>query len=152
ALIRKFVEARLHGESRVVAWGTGRASREFLFVEDAAEAIVLATERYEDADPVNIGAGVEIPIRDLAATIARLCRFEGEIVWDASHPDGQPRRMLDTSRARERFGFEARTGFEEGLARTIEWYVESLRPLKRSKRGVSSADGEVDAAPITRAA
>jgi len=123
ALIRKFVEARERGDERVIAWGTGVASREFLYVEDAARGIVLATERYDGAEPVNLGAGREITIRDLAETIARLCDYRGEIVWDAGQPDGQPRRMLDTSRAKESFGFEAQTDFEAGLRRTIDWYL-----------------------------
>jgi GDP-L-fucose synthase len=106
-------------------WGTGSASREFLYVDDAAEGIVLATERYDDADPVNLGTGREVRIRELVELIVRLAGFEGEVRWDASKPDGQPRRALDTSRARERFGFVARTPFEEGLQRTIDWYVGS---------------------------
>lgn len=122
ALIRKFVEARERGDDYVVAWGTGKASREFLYVEDAAQGIVLAAERYDGADPVNLGAGREIAIRDLVEAIAKDCDFTGEIRWDTSQPDGQPRRMLDTSRAKEFFGFEASTGFEEGLRYTIEWY------------------------------
>ncbi|HEV8516280.1 MAG TPA: GDP-L-fucose synthase, partial [Candidatus Limnocylindrales bacterium] len=122
ALIRKCVEARDRGDGTIEVWGTGSASREFLFVEDAAEGIVLAAERYDDPEPVNLGVGQEIAIRDLVTLIARLVGFEGEIFWDATKPDGQPRRALDTSRARERFGFQARTSFEDGLRRTIEWY------------------------------
>ncbi|MCP4245471.1 MAG: GDP-L-fucose synthase [bacterium] len=122
ALIRKCVEAVDSGADRVVCWGTGSASREFLFVEDAAEGILLATERYNDAEPVNIGAGSEITIRELAELIAKLTGFAGKLEWDANQPDGQPRRCLDTTRARERFGFEARIELEEGLKRTIEWY------------------------------
>jgi GDP-L-fucose synthase len=124
ALIRKCVEARDAGADHVEAWGTGAASREFLYVDDAAEGIVLATERYDGADPVNLGTGREITIRDLVATIVRLTGFTGEVRWDPTRPDGQPRRMLDTSRARERFGFVARTPFEEGLRRTIAWYEQ----------------------------
>jgi GDP-L-fucose synthase len=124
AMIRKFIEAKERGEATVTLWGTGSASREFLYVEDAAEGIVLATERYDGADPVNLGAGFEITIRDLAEKIARLTGFEGEIVWDTSQPDGQPRRSLDTSRARERFGFVAETSFDVGLRHTIDWYLE----------------------------
>jgi GDP-L-fucose synthase len=124
ALIRKCVEARDAGERFVEVWGTGAASREFLYVDDAAEGIVLAAERYDGADPVNLGVGREITIRELVSIIARLTGFAGEIRWDASKPDGQPRRALDTSRARERFGFVARTSFEEGLRRTIDWYEE----------------------------
>jgi GDP-L-fucose synthase len=122
ALIRKCVEARECGERTVVVWGTGAASREFLHVRDAAEGILAAAERYDRSDPVNLGAGFEIEIRDLAPLVARLCRFDGEIVWDASKPDGQPRRMLDTSRAERELGWKARIGFEEGLRETIEWY------------------------------
>jgi GDP-L-fucose synthase len=134
ALIRKFVEARLQRAPSVTAWGTGRASREFLYVEDAAEGIVLAAERYDAAEPVNLGAGCEISIAELARTIARQCGYEGEIAWDATQPDGQPRRMLDTSRARDRFGFEARTSFDEGLRRTIDWYVSTLAPRSARPR------------------
>jgi GDP-L-fucose synthase len=123
ALIRKMFEAKARGDDHVVAWGTGSASREFLYVEDAAEGIVLATGRYDGREPVNLGAGREVTIRELIETIARLCEFKGEIRWDFSKPDGQPRRMLDTSRARELFGFEARTDFEDGLRRTIAWYA-----------------------------
>jgi GDP-L-fucose synthase len=126
ALIRKFTEAVERGESTVEAWGTGSASREFLYVDDAAEAIVKATECYDGAEPVNLGTGREITIRDLTETIARLCGFEGKVVWDASKPDGQPRRVLDTSRARAYFDFEAKIDLEEGLARTIDWYRETL--------------------------
>jgi len=126
ALIRKFVEARDRGEPAVEVWGTGAASREFLYVDDAARAIVLAAERYDDADPVNVGAGEEITIRDLVEVIAKLTGFDGEVRWDTSKPDGQPRRMLDTTRARQRFGFTAEVGFEDGLRRTIAWW-ESTR-------------------------
>jgi GDP-L-fucose synthase len=125
ALIRKVVEAKLQCDRHIVAWGTGSVSREFLYVDDAAEAIVLATERYDGELPVNLGAGREISIRELVHTIARLCDFRGEIRWDASQPDGQPRRMLDTSRATQFFGFEATTDFEEGLRLTIEWFLAS---------------------------
>ncbi len=136
ALIRKIVDAKLHGDRAITAWGSGDASREFLYVEDAAAAIVAATERYNSADPVNIGAGCEITIRDLVQTIARLCNYGGEIRWDASQPDGQPRRMLDTSRARERFGFEASTAFEDGLQATIDWYLaqQQLTATAASRR------------------
>jgi GDP-L-fucose synthase len=126
ALIRKCVEAREARADHIEVWGTGAASREFLFVDDAAAGIVLAAERYDGAEPVNLGVGAEITIRDLVTLIARLTRFEGEIRWDAAKPDGQPRRALDTSRARERFGFVAGTSFENGLQRTIEWY-EAIR-------------------------
>lgn len=123
ALIKKCVDARESGADHIDVWGTGSASREFLFVEDAAEGIVLAAERYDEADPVNLGVGREITIRNLVGLISGLTGFGGEICWDPSKPDGQPRRALDTSRARERFGFVARTSFEEGLRRTIEWFA-----------------------------
>jgi GDP-L-fucose synthase len=122
ALIRKCVEARERGERRIFAWGTGAASREFLHVRDAAEGIVAAAERYDKSDPVNLGAGFEIRIGDLVPLVARLCRFEGEVMWDPSKPDGQPRRMLDTSRALAEFGWKARIGFEEGLRETVDWF------------------------------
>jgi GDP-L-fucose synthase len=122
ALIRKCLEARDRAAPEVECWGTGQATREFLFVEDCAEGILLAAERLTDSEPVNLGSGREISIRELAELIARMTRFEGKLVWDAGKPDGQPRRCLDTSRARERLGFVAGTTLEEGLARTIEWY------------------------------
>ena len=122
ALIKKCLDAVDAGAGEIEVWGTGKASREFLYVDDCAEAIVLASERYEDADPVNLGAGREISIRELVETIARLTDFRGEIRWDSSKPDGQPRRCLDVSRADERFGFKASTPFEEGLRETIGWY------------------------------
>ena len=128
ALIKKCLEAAERGDATVDVWGSGNASREFLYVDDAAEGIVLSTEHLEDPEPVNLGTGSEISIRDLAHVIARLSGFEGELHFDPSKPDGQPRRMLDTSRARERFGFTARTPMEEGLRRTIEWYRESRVP------------------------
>jgi len=122
ALIRKCVEAREEGRDRIVVWGDGTPTREFLYVKDAARGIVLATERYDDAQPVNIGSGMEISIGELVEKIAKLTGFEGEIEWDASQPNGQPRRCLDTSRANQFFGFRASTGFEEGLLTTIQWY------------------------------
>jgi GDP-L-fucose synthase len=122
ALIKKCVDARDAGADHIEVWGTGSASREFLYVDDAAEGIVLGADRYDDAEPVNLGVGQEITIRELVELIARLTRFTGEIRWDATKPDGQPRRALDTSRARDRFGFVARTSFEDGLRATIEWY------------------------------
>jgi GDP-L-fucose synthase len=125
ALIRKCVDARDAGAPAIEVWGTGSASREFLYVDDAAAGIVLGADRYDGAEPVNLGVGREITIRDLVETIARLTGFEGEIRWDASKPDGQPRRALDTSRAREAFGFVAQTSFEDGLRATIEWYERS---------------------------
>jgi GDP-L-fucose synthase len=125
ALIKKCVDAREAGLDHIEVWGTGSASREFLYVGDAAEAIVLGAEHYDGAEPVNLGVGHEITIRDLVELIVRLTRFAGDIRWDSSKPDGQPRRALDTSRARERFGFVATTDFEEGLRRTIDWYERS---------------------------
>jgi GDP-L-fucose synthase len=122
ALIRKCVDARESGAGEIVVWGDGSPTREFIYVDDAAEGIVCATERYNDPDPVNLGAGFEISIKDLVALIVRLTGFRGNIVWDKTKPNGQPRRMLDITRARERFGFVARMGFEEGLKKTIEWY------------------------------
>jgi GDP-L-fucose synthase len=125
ALVRKCVEARERGERRIEVWGDGSASREFLHARDAAEGIAVAAERYDRSDPVNLGAGFEIRIRDLVPLVARLCRFEGEIAWDTTKPNGQPRRMLDTSRAWEEFGWRARIPFEEGLAETVAWYEEN---------------------------
>ena len=122
ALIKKFVEAQASGAATVNVWGSGTATREFLYVTDAAAGIVLATEHYDGREPVNLGSGQEISIRDLAQLIAAETGFQGEIVWDASKPDGQPRRALDTSRAFERFGFRAQVQFRDGLRRTIEWY------------------------------
>ncbi len=126
ALIRKCLEAKEQGAARIVAWGTGSPTREFLYVEDAAEGIALATEHYNDPEPVNLGSGMEISIRELTELIAELTGFAGEIVWDTSKPDGQPRRSLDTSRAQAAFGFRATTSFREGLRRTIDWYGERL--------------------------
>jgi GDP-L-fucose synthase len=122
AMIRKFHEARDSHAPEVVMWGSGSPSREFLYVDDAARALLLAAERLETSAPVNIGTGIETRIRDLADAIARLSDYEGEIVWDTSKPDGQPTRCLDVTRARELMGFEARVGLEEGLAQTIEWF------------------------------
>ncbi|MCJ7544839.1 MAG: GDP-L-fucose synthase [Phycisphaerae bacterium] len=122
ALIRKFVQAKRRGDKQVAAWGTGSATREFLYVDDCARGIVLATREYDEPEPVNLGAGFEITIRELAEKIRRLVGFEGELVWDTSKPDGQPRRCLDTSRAAAHFGFRAQVGFDEGLRRTVDWY------------------------------
>lgn len=127
ALIKKFIEARDSNSKEVVVWGDGSPTREFIYVQDAAEGIVLASEKYSGAEPVNIGSGFEISIKDLANLIANLTGFEGSIVWDTSRPNGQPRRVLDVSRARDLFGFQAKTNFEEGLRQTIEWF-EAARP------------------------
>jgi GDP-L-fucose synthase len=127
ALIRKCLEARQQGQNEIVIWGDGSPTREFLYVEDAAEGIVLATECYNGSEPVNLGSGFEISIKELAQLIARLCGFSGRLVFDASMPNGQPRRSLDTSRAMNYFGFKAQVNFEEGLRRTIEWYTENLK-------------------------
>jgi len=125
ALIRKCLEAREHGEKEVVVWGNGSPTREFLYVEDAAEGILLAAERYNGCEPVNLGSGYEIRIKDLAEMIIRLTGFSGKLVWDTSRPNGQPRRALDVSRAEKYFGFRAQMPFEEGLRKTIEWYQEN---------------------------
>ncbi|MBM7866604.1 NAD-dependent epimerase/dehydratase family protein [Heliobacterium gestii] len=127
ALIRKCIEAKEAGKKELVVWGTGMATREFLFVEDAARAIVLATERYDESEPVNIGYGQEISIRDLVELIVDLTGFEGSIVWDTEKPDGQPRRCLDTTRAEKEFGFRAEVGLREGLRRTIDWYLNKCQ-------------------------
>jgi GDP-L-fucose synthase len=132
AMIRKFVEARERGDQEVTLWGTGSPSREFLYVDDAARALILAAERLETSQPVNIGTGVETKIRDLAETIHRLSGFEGEIVWDTTRPDGQPTRYLDVSRARELMGFEAETPLDEGLRRTIESFRAQQAPAAAS--------------------
>ena len=122
ALIKKVFDAKEKGEDSITVWGTGRASREFLYVEDAAEGIVLATERYDKPEPVNLGAGFEITVRELAELICELAGFDGRLEWDATKPDGQPRRRLDTSRAEREFGFVAKNSLREGLKKTIEWY------------------------------
>jgi GDP-L-fucose synthase len=127
-LIRKFLEAKARGERTVTCWGTGSASREFLYVEDAAEAIVLAAERYNKPDPVNIGSAHEITIRELAELLSKLTGFEGELIWDATQPDGQPRRRLDVARAEREFGFLAKTSLVDGLQQTIEWYRNCATP------------------------
>jgi GDP-L-fucose synthase len=124
ALIRKCIEAQEQEQKQVVLWGDGSPTREFLYVEDAAEGLLLATERYDGAEPFNLGSGMEISIRDLASLISRLTGYQGEIVWDTSKPNGQPRRALDTSRAEKFFGFRAQVPLEEGLRRTIMWFRE----------------------------
>jgi GDP-L-fucose synthase len=129
ALIKKFVEAKRNGDPSVTIWGTGIATREFLYVEDAAEAVVEATRKYDRQDPVNLGSGEEISIRDLATKIANVVGYNGSIEWDHTKPDGQPRRFLDTSRAFQEFGWRSKTSFDAGLAETIRWYVN--QPLAR---------------------
>jgi GDP-L-fucose synthase len=136
ALIRKCVEARRNGATFIEAWGSGDVSREFLYVEDCAEGIVRAAATYDESDPVNLGNGREVVIKDLVETIARLARFEGEIRWQSNKPDGQPRRQLEVTRAAEKFGFQASTLLEDGLKQTIEWYEKSL------ESGVSSRESK----------
>lgn len=126
ALIRKCVEAQMRGDQRIVVWGDGSPTREFLYVDDAAEGILLAAERYDSSTPVNIGSSWEISILDLVHTISEVVGFKGDISWDTSKPNGQPRRKLDVSRAREAFGFEATTPFEVGLQATVEWYRRTI--------------------------
>jgi GDP-L-fucose synthase len=127
ALIRKCLEAKDGGEDQIVVWGTGKPTREFLYVEDAAEGILLAAEHYSESEPVNLGSGTELSINELVELIAQLTEFEGDLVWDTSKPDGQPRRCLDTSRAIQFFGFQAKTPLEEGLRLTIEWYKKTAK-------------------------
>jgi GDP-L-fucose synthase len=123
ALIKKFAEAKEKNSETVEVWGDGSPTREFIYVEDAAKGIILAAENYNGSEPVNLGSGFEISIKDLAGTIKKIVGFKGEIVWDKTKPNGQPKRKLDTSRAKKYFGFEATTGFETGLRETIEWYL-----------------------------
>jgi GDP-L-fucose synthase len=127
ALIRKCVEAKTRGDDHIVCWGDGSPTREFLYVEDAAEGIILATEKYDRPDSVNLGNGQEISIRDLVQKVARHAGFAGRIEWDTSKPNGQPRRCLDVTRAREQFGFTARTDFDRGLENTIDWYRAQIQ-------------------------
>ncbi len=122
ALIKKCLEAKANGAKAIEVWGDGSPTREFLYVEDAAEGILLAAEKYNSSAPVNLGSGMEISIKDLVELIARLTGFEGKLIWDSSKPNGQPRRRLDVTRAEQEFGFKARVGFEEGLKKTIDWY------------------------------
>lgn len=135
ALIRKCIDAQDRGDARITAWGSGEATREFLYVKDAAEGVLSAAERYDGGEAVNLGTGREIKIRDLMGLIARLTGFRGEIVWDKTKPDGQPRRCLDTSRAERLFGFRAATSFEEGLRETISWYREAKAPTRTDAPG-----------------
>lgn len=127
ALIKKCVEAKRKGDKKIVAWGTGKSSREFLYVEDAAEGILLAAEKYNKSEPVNLGAGFEIKIKELANLIVKTTGYKGEISWDTSKPDGQPRRCLDTNKAKKEFGFASKTNFEEGLKKTVKWYEQTRK-------------------------
>lgn len=131
AMIRKFYEAKQNNEPRVTLWGTGKPSREFLYVEDAARGIVAATEKYDQGEPVNLGSGNEITIKKLAETIKKLVGYKGKIVWDEARPDGQPRRQLDVSKAKKLFGFEAKTPFEQGFKETIDWYISHRHEITR---------------------
>jgi GDP-L-fucose synthase len=154
ALIRKAIEARDAGLDHVDVWGTGSASREFLFVRDAARAITLAADSYDSAEPVNLGSGHEITIRELATLICDLCGFRGAIQWDASRPDGQPRRCLDTTRARESFGFQAATSLRDGLAETIAWYEKhreepATEQVSAAERNSSAEEGPLTGAAVT---
>jgi GDP-L-fucose synthase len=126
ALIKKFFDAIIEGKGEVIVWGTGKATREFQYVKDAAEGIVLATERYSGKEPVNLGVGFEISIKDLVDKITNMTGFKGRIVWDSTKPDGQPRRILDTSRAEKYFGYRVKTSLDEGLKKTINWYKETI--------------------------
>jgi len=136
ALIRKCFEAQERGDPEVVVWGDGTPTREFLYADDAAEGILLAAERYNDSQPVNLGSGREIRIKDLAEMIVRLTGFQGRLVWDTTKPNGQPRRALDTSRAEALFGFRARTSFEDGMRNTVEWYRSARKSLPAGSGGV----------------
>lgn len=138
ALIRKCVEAQARGDERIEAWGDGSPTREFLYVEDAAEGILLAAERHNDSQPINLGSSHEISIRDLMETIANLTGYEGTIWWNTDRPNGQPRRKLDVNRAKELFGFESQMPFEEGLRRTIEWYQSSILSSVRRSNGINA--------------
>ncbi|MFA5859483.1 MAG: GDP-L-fucose synthase [Elusimicrobiota bacterium] len=123
ALIKKFIDAKKNGDNEVVVWGTGKPTREFLYVSDAAEGVLLAAQKYDKPEPVNLGTNTEVSIKHLVELVGKCCEFKGRIVWDKSKPDGQPRRCLDTTRAMKEFGFRAKTAFEVGLKKTVEWYV-----------------------------
>lgn len=126
ALIKKVIDAKKNGENKITVWGTGKPTREFLYVEDAVEGILLAAEKYNKSEPVNLGSSFEISIKDLIVLICELLGFKGRVIWDRSKPDGQPRRKLDTSKAKREFNFEAKTDFKEGLKKTIDWYKKEL--------------------------
>jgi GDP-L-fucose synthase len=134
ALIRKFLEAKQNGAETVVCWGDGSATREFLFVDEAARGLALAAQHYDGIEPVNLGSGEEISIRDLAEMTARFCEYEGRIAWDTAQPNGQPRRRLDTTRAEQCFGFRAQISLEDGLARTVAWYRNEMACRKAAVR------------------
>ncbi|MFX1453440.1 MAG: GDP-L-fucose synthase family protein, partial [Promethearchaeota archaeon] len=134
ALIRKCVEAVQNNKEYIEVWGTGKASREFLYVEDAARGILLAAENFNSSEPVNLGAGFEITIKDLVHKIAKLTGFKGEIRWDTSKPDGQPRRSLDVSRAKKAFGYEAKVNFDKGLKKTIDWFIENQEAIYKKEK------------------
>lgn len=134
ALIKKCIDAQINGTSKITAWGTGKPTREFLYVEDAAEGIVLATHKYDKSYPVNLGSGFEITIKELTSLIARMTGFEGEIFWDRTKPDGQPKRCLDTSKAKKEFGFIAKTSLESGLKKVIKWYEDKLKFKVKARR------------------
>jgi GDP-L-fucose synthase len=125
ALIRKIVDAKENKKDKIVLWGTGNSSREFLYVEDCVEGIILAAENYNKPFPINLGSGIEIKVKDLAEKTKEILEFTGNIIWDPNYPDGQPTRCLDTSKAEKEFGFKAKTPFEEGLKKTIEWYLNN---------------------------
>jgi len=124
ALIKRIMDAKSNGKNEIDVWGTGKASRDFFYVEDAAEGILLATEKYNKSDPINLGSGKEIPIKKLVELLVKLLDYKGKIIWDKSKPDGQPRRCLDISKAQKEFGFNPKMGFEEGLRRTIYWWIK----------------------------
>lgn len=145
AMIRKFEEAVENGDASVTLWGDGSPSREFLYVEDAARGILLAAENYDSGDPVNLGAGFEITMKDLATKIAEIVGFTGELIWDTSRPGGQPRRSLDTSRAAERFGFEASVELDKGLSETLEWFRENREWIERDSAHRAEADARATA-------
>jgi GDP-L-fucose synthase len=130
ALIRKFTEAKIKNKEQVIAWGDGSPTREFMYVEDAARGILLAAEKYDESEPVNLGSGMEISIKELTNLIKDLVKFEGEIIWDKSKPNGQPRRCLDVSKSKKEFGFEAEVNFKEGLRKTIDWYLNNKLGLE----------------------
>ena len=133
ALIRKVYEAQKRGDHTIPVWGDGSPTREFLFSEDAARGIVMATQSFESSEPINLGTGYEISIKDLVELICKLMGYEGELAWQTDKPNGQPRRCLDTQKAKEKFGFEAKVSFEEGLKRTIDWYRENAAAIEKAE-------------------